>query len=88
MIVAGFALNNVRMFLLSGIGTPHDPATGRGTVGMNYAYLTMSSAASFFDEDVIINPFMPSGASGTLINEFAGWITSHQAGAPVLVASQ
>ena len=72
VIVAGFALNNVRMFLLSGIGTPYDPATARGTVGRNYAYQTMSSAASFFDEDVIINPFMASGASGTLINDFAG----------------
>jgi len=26
----------------------------------------------FFDEDVFINPFMASGASGTLINDFAG----------------
>ena len=36
---------------------------------MRYAYQTV---ASFFDEDVFINPFMASGASGTLINDFAG----------------
>ncbi len=72
VITASFALNNVRMLLLSGIGKPYDPATGKGVVGRNYAYQTMSSAASFFDEDVIINPFMASGASGTLINDFAG----------------
>jgi gluconate 2-dehydrogenase alpha chain len=41
-------------------------------VGRNYAYQTMSSVASYFDEDVFINPFMASGASGTLINDFAG----------------
>ena len=41
-------------------------------MGRNYAYQTMSSVASFFDEDVIVNPFMASGASGTLINDFAG----------------
>jgi gluconate 2-dehydrogenase alpha chain len=72
VITASFALNNVRMLLLSGIGKPYDPATGKGVVGRNYAYQTMSSVASFFDEDVIINPFMASGASGTLINDFAG----------------
>jgi len=72
VITASFALNNVRMLLLSGVGAPYDPATGQGVVGRNYAYQTMSSVASFFDEDVIINPFMASGASGTLINDFAG----------------
>src|SRR5258706_464194 len=72
VITSTFAINNVRMLLLSGIGTPYDPATGQGVVGRNYAYQTMSTVASFFDEDVIINPFMASGASGTLINDFAG----------------
>jgi gluconate 2-dehydrogenase alpha chain len=72
VITSSFALNNARMFLLSGIGKPYDPATGRGVVGRNYAYQTMSTVASFFGEDVIINPFMASGASGTLINDFAG----------------
>jgi gluconate 2-dehydrogenase alpha chain len=72
VITSMFAINNVRMLLLSGIGAPYDPATGRGVVGRNYAYQTMSSVASFFDEDIIVNPFMASGASGTLINDFAG----------------
>jgi gluconate 2-dehydrogenase alpha chain len=72
VITSTFAINNIRMLLLSGIGAPYDPATGQGVVGRNYAYQTMSSVASFFDEDIIINPFMASGASGTLINDFAG----------------
>jgi gluconate 2-dehydrogenase alpha chain len=72
VITSTFAINNIRMLLLSGIGKPYDPATGQGVVGRNYAYQTMSTVASFFDEDVIINPFMASGASGTLINDFAG----------------
>jgi gluconate 2-dehydrogenase alpha chain len=72
VITSSFALNNVRMLLLSGIGKPYDPASGKGVVGRNYAYQTMSSVAAFFDADVIINPFMASGASGTLINDFAG----------------
>jgi gluconate 2-dehydrogenase alpha chain len=72
VITSSFAINNVRMLLLSGIGKPYNPATGQGVVGRNYAYQTMSTVASFFDEDIIINPFMASGASGTLINDFAG----------------
>jgi gluconate 2-dehydrogenase alpha chain len=72
VITSTFAINNIRMLLLSGIGAPYDPATGQGVVGRNYAYQTMSTVASFFDDDTIINPFMASGASGTLINDFAG----------------
>ena len=72
VISALFSFNNVRMLLLSGIGTPYDPATNKGVVGRNYAYQTMSSAQAFLDESVNINPFMASGASGTMINDFAG----------------
>jgi gluconate 2-dehydrogenase alpha chain len=70
VISSAFALNNVRLLLLSGIGTPYDPATGQGVVGRNYSYQTTSSVTAFFDQDVIINPFMASGASGTVINDF------------------
>ena len=72
VISTAFALNNVRMLLLSGIGTPYDPVSGRGVVGRSYSYQTVSTVASFFDDDVIINPFMASGASGAVINDFAG----------------
>jgi gluconate 2-dehydrogenase alpha chain len=70
VIVGMFALNNVRMLLLSGIGTPYDPATGKGVVGRSYAYQTTSAAQVFFDQNVNINPFMRSGASGTVIADF------------------
>ncbi|MFL6664802.1 MAG: GMC family oxidoreductase [Rhizobacter sp.] len=70
VIVGMFALNNVRMLLLSGIGEPYDPATGRGVVGRNYAYQTTSGVQVFYDRDTRINPFMRSGASGTVIADF------------------
>jgi gluconate 2-dehydrogenase alpha chain len=72
VIVGAFALNNVRLLLLSGIGAPYDPATGKGVVGRNYAYQTMGNVQVFFDESVNINPFMRSGANGTVIADFAG----------------
>jgi gluconate 2-dehydrogenase alpha chain len=70
VIVALYALNNVRMLLLSRIGTPYDPRKRKGVVGRNYAYQTMSGAKVFYDESVHINPFMRSGACGTVIADF------------------
>ena len=72
VIVGAYALNNVRLLLLSGIGVPYDPVTGKGVVGKNYAYQTMGNVQVFFDESVNINPFMRSGANGTLIADLAG----------------
>lgn len=70
VIVSLFALNNVRMLLLSKIGRPYDPNSQEGTVGRNYAYQTTSGVNIFYGEDKNINPFMNSGASGTVISDF------------------
>jgi gluconate 2-dehydrogenase alpha chain len=70
VILCSFALNNVRMLLLSGVGTPYDPSSGRGVVGRNYAYQTTSAVQVFYDEGVNINPYMRSGASGTVMADF------------------
>ncbi len=72
VILGAYALNNVRMLLLSRIGTPYDPITGTGVVGRNYAYQTLSGVDVFFDESININPFMRSGSNGTVIADFAG----------------
>jgi len=39
-------------------------------VGRSYAYQTMSSVKVLYDESVNINPFMRSGACGTVIADF------------------
>src|SRR3954470_16346885 len=70
VIVGLFALNNVRMLLLSKIGEPYDPSSGKGVVGRNYTYQTTSGVNIFYDQKVRINPFMRSGACGTLIADF------------------
>jgi len=62
-------LNNVRMLLLSGIGKAYDPVSGEGVVGRSYAYQTVGAANVFFDKASTSNPFMRSGASGTVISE-------------------
>ncbi len=71
VILSAFSLNNVRMLLLSGIGTPYDPRTRTGAVGRNYAYQTLSSGYVFWDKDVTTNAFMAAGSSGTVISDFS-----------------
>jgi gluconate 2-dehydrogenase alpha chain len=71
VLLTAFALNDVRMLLLSGIGKPYDPVTEKGVVGRNYAYQTQSYVPVFFGEDVSLNSYMAAGASGTVIDDFS-----------------
>jgi gluconate 2-dehydrogenase alpha chain len=68
--LCAFAHHNPILMLQSGIGTPDDPKTRKGTVGRNYTYQTISGIDVFFDDDKHINPFMGAGALGTAINDF------------------
>jgi gluconate 2-dehydrogenase alpha chain len=72
VLITAFPLNNVRMLLLSGIGKPYDPKTGEGVVGRNYTYQTTGGPTVFMDDSININPFMASGANGTMIDDFGG----------------
>jgi gluconate 2-dehydrogenase alpha chain len=71
VILCAYALHNVRLLLLSGIGQPYDPSTGQGVVGRNYAYQIVSSVDVFFD-DKYINPFVGAGALGMAIDDYNG----------------
>jgi gluconate 2-dehydrogenase alpha chain len=68
--LCAYQMHNVRLLLLSGIGTPYDPVSGRGTVGKNYAYQRNSKIQGFFSDDVMINPFVGSGAGGQVYDDF------------------
>ena len=70
VVLPAYALGNVHLMLLSGIGKPYDPATGKGVVGRNYAYQIGSGATVFFDETTWINPFMGAGALAVNIDDF------------------
>jgi gluconate 2-dehydrogenase alpha chain len=67
--LCAFAHHNPILLLKSGIGTPYDPATRKGTVGRNYTYQTMTSVDIFYDGQKRINPFMGAGALGTAIDD-------------------
>lgn len=69
VILASYVFSNTRLLLLSGIGAPYDPATGRGVVGRNYAYQTNGHVALYFD-DRVFNRFMGGGGIGVAVDDF------------------
>jgi gluconate 2-dehydrogenase alpha chain len=71
VFLASWTFNNTRLLLLSGIGEPYDPASGRGTVGSNLTHqISIPAATAFFDKP--LNRFMGSGSAGTLMSDFDG----------------
>jgi gluconate 2-dehydrogenase alpha chain len=71
VLLTSYALSNVRLMLLSGIGRPYDPLSGEGVVGKNYTYQCNSSVTLFF-EDKVFNQFMGAGPMGIGIDELDG----------------
>ena len=69
--ISAYQLDNVRLLLLSQIGTPYDPATGNGTLGRAYNYQTMVNAFLYFENEHM-NPFISTGALSTQIDDFNG----------------
>ncbi len=73
VLLCAYAINNVHLMLLSGIGTPYDPVSQKGVVGKNYCYQTGAQARLFF-EGKYFNPFMNAGGSNATIDDFnANW---------------
>jgi gluconate 2-dehydrogenase alpha chain len=71
VILSSWTFSNTRLLLLSAIGEPYDPATGRGTVGRNLTHqVSVPSANAFFSEP--LNRFMGSGSAGMLMSDFDG----------------
>jgi gluconate 2-dehydrogenase alpha chain len=75
-ILASWTLNNNRLLLLSGIGEPYDPATGKGNLGRNLTHQVLISAATMFFEKPL-NRFMGSAAAGIRMSDFDGDIFDH-----------
>jgi gluconate 2-dehydrogenase alpha chain len=72
VILATFAYNHSRLFILSGIGKQYDPRTGEGTVGKNLAYQNMSTIWTYFDVGKNTNPFIGAGGNAVAVDDFNG----------------
>jgi gluconate 2-dehydrogenase alpha chain len=71
VVLCSFVFGNTQQLLLSGIGEPYDPFTGKGVVGKNYAYQFEAGAEAFF-KDRELNPFMGNAGTGICIDDFNG----------------
>jgi gluconate 2-dehydrogenase alpha chain len=69
VVLAAYTFNNVRLLLLSGLGTPYDPETGHGSVGKNYAYQTSAGGLALFAERTF-RRYMGMTASSMMIDDF------------------
>ena len=72
VFLSAYGLGNVHLMLLSGIGTPYDPASGKGTIGRAYAYQSSAAANGIFDAGVTTNPFMGAGALAMCMDDYNG----------------
>lgn len=70
VILSSWTLNNVRLLLLSKLGDPYDPATGKGTVGRNLTHQVSGNVRFFLDK--YLNTFMGAGGLGFAIDDFDG----------------
>lgn len=61
VVLASWTLNNVRLLMLSKIGTPYDAVSGKGTLGRNLTHQVYSGTRVFFDKP--LNAFMGAGAT-------------------------
>jgi gluconate 2-dehydrogenase alpha chain len=70
VVLAAWPLNTAQLLLLSGIGTPYDPETGKGTLGKNLTQHVLHGTQVFFDKPM--NSFMGGGGVGMAIADYAG----------------
>ncbi|HEY1857100.1 GMC family oxidoreductase [Acidocella sp.] len=91
VLVCSFSFNVVHLMLLSGIGEPYDPVSGKGVVGRNFAYQCTSGVQVKLDNR-ILNPFIANGVGGMALNDFNGDNFDHTGlgfiGGAVLQATQ
>ncbi|MET3290776.1 UNVERIFIED_CONTAM: gluconate 2-dehydrogenase alpha chain [Brevibacillus sp. OAP136] len=77
VVLCSYVFNNSRLLLLSKLGTPYDPASGKGVIGKNYAYQVLKGGATgYFDKD--FNLFAGAGALGICLDDYNGDAFDHK----------
>lgn len=76
VVLAGFVFSNTKLLLLSKIGVPYNPQTGKGIIGKNFTghfsnLSTYIGARGFFEEKKF-NLYAGTGSLGSTIDDFAG----------------
>ena len=73
VILSSFTPNNVRLLLLSKIGTPYDPLTGEGTLGRNFCHQMSGGGGGVIVYKEPMNSFMSAGGQGMAFSDFDGF---------------
>ncbi|MEH2482060.1 gluconate 2-dehydrogenase alpha chain [Nitrobacteraceae bacterium AZCC 2146] len=71
VVLSAWVFGNTRLMLMSGIGEPYDPRSGKGVVGKNYCY-QIQPTVQLFLKDEELNPFMGAGGLGMVVDDFNG----------------
>ena len=72
VVLASFTPNNARLLLLSKIGDPYDPATGKGSLGKNFSH-TVGGGGAAVAFSKPLNGFMFAGGQSMRISDFNGF---------------
>ncbi|WP_134685065.1 GMC family oxidoreductase [Brevibacillus migulae] len=72
VVLTSYVFNNTRLLLLSKLGRPYDPRTGKGVIGKNYAYQVQKGQATGFFENKEFNVFAGAGSLGMYVDDFNG----------------
>jgi gluconate 2-dehydrogenase alpha chain len=76
VLLCSWTLNNTKLLLLSGVGEPYGPTTGKGTLGSNLTHQLQTAGATVF-MDKPLNRFMGSGSAAIHISDFDGDVFDH-----------
>ncbi len=70
VVLSAWTLHNVRLLLLSRLGEPYDPETGKGTLGKNLTHQVTSGGNFYVIHDKPVNSFMATGAIGYKVSDY------------------
>ncbi|WP_223595300.1 GMC family oxidoreductase [Neobacillus bataviensis] len=72
VVMTSYVFNNIRLLLMSDVGRPYDPKTGKGVIGKNYAYQVMKGNAVGFFKDKEFNTYAGAGSLGIIFDDYNG----------------
>jgi gluconate 2-dehydrogenase alpha chain len=72
VVLGAFIFNNVRLLMMSGMGTQYDPTNGQGDLGRNLCYQIGGGGATGFFKDYNFRRYMGSGANSVCMDDFYG----------------
>ncbi|WP_411502860.1 GMC family oxidoreductase [Brevibacillus centrosporus] len=72
VVLTSYVFNNARLLLMSKLGRPYDPATGKGVIGKNYAYQVIRGGAVGFFDDKEFNLYAGAGSLAMCLDDYNG----------------